>query len=176
MNLTSPPPTELKFVYDLDPIQSKFLRKCREEWKDAAEGMSKLDTYREVKDFADIAILAKSNLPRNERSLVARLLCGILPLEIETSRFKDKKRQTRLCKLCLSGKVEDELHFIFECSALTPVRENKLDPLLLEDRDTRRMTKGEKLTWLINRDHIKDFGKVLACLYQARQDKVYSGN
>ena len=56
------------------------------------------------------------------------------------------------------------------------VREAKLDPLLCEDRDTRRMTRAEKLTWLISRDHIKDFGKVLACIYQARQDKVYSVN
>ena len=108
--------------------------------------------------------------------MVAHLLCGILPLEIETSRFKDKKRQTRLCKVCLSGKIEDELHFIFECPALKPVRKAKLELLLLEDRDTRRMTNGEKLTWLISREHMKDFGKVLACLYQARQDKVYSVN
>ncbi len=171
-----PPPSELKYVYDLDPIQSKFLRKCREEWKDATEGMSKLDTYREVKDFADVAVLAKSNLPRNERSLVARLLCGILPLEVETGRFRDKKRQTRLCKICLEDKVEDELHFIFECKKLKDVRKAKLDTLLCEDRDTRRMTKAEKLKWLLSKEHIKEFGKVLACIYQARQDVMYSDN
>ena len=51
-----PAPTELKYVYDLEPIQAKFLRQCRTEWKDAAERMPKLDTYKVVKDFTEPAI------------------------------------------------------------------------------------------------------------------------
>ena len=61
-----PAPTELKYIYDLEPIQERFLRQCREEWKATTEKMPKLDTYREMKDFADSGVLAKSNLPRNE--------------------------------------------------------------------------------------------------------------
>ncbi len=171
-----PPPTELKFVYDIKPIQSRMLRQCREEWKNATEDMTKLDTYREVKDFADISTLVKANLPRNEQSLVARLLCGILPLKIETGRFRDAKRQTRKCKVCLEDKVEDECHFIFVCSALKEVREVKLKPFLRKDRSTRRMNNHQKLKWLLSVPNIKDFGQILACLYQARQDVVYSAN
>ncbi len=107
-----PAPTELKYVYDLEPIQERFLRQCREEWKDAAEKMPKLDTYKVAKDFTESATLVRANLPRNERSLVARLLCGILPLEIETGRYKDKdkkknERKERYCKVCGSQLVED---------------------------------------------------------------------
>ncbi len=171
-----PPPTELKFIYDMEPIQVKFLRQCREEWKSATEEMTKLDTYREVKDFADIGTLVKANLPRNERSLVARLLCGILPLEIETGRFRDAKRQTRNCKVCLENKIEDEIHFIFTCKSLKKVRKTKLKPYLRTDRNTRRMCNHEKLKWLLSEQHLKEFGKILACLYQARQDIVYSAN
>ena len=171
-----PAPTELKFVYDIEPIHSKLLRQCREEWKNATEDMTKLDTYRVVKDFADIGVLVKANLPRNERSLVARLLCGILPLEIETGRFTDKKRRTRCCKVCCDDKVEDEVHFIFVCKALEEVRKSKLEPVLLEDRSTRTFTNHEKLKWLLSEHRIKDFGKILACLYQARQNVVYSSN
>ena len=57
-------------MYNLEPIQSKFLRQCRDEWKGAMEEMPNLDTYREAKDFVDVAVLAKSNLPRNDRRLV----------------------------------------------------------------------------------------------------------
>ena len=88
-----PPPTELKYVYDLEPIQERFLWECREEWKAATEKMPKLDTYRDIKDFTEPAVLVKSNLPKNERSLVARLLCGILPLEVETGWYKDKDKK-----------------------------------------------------------------------------------
>ena len=110
-------------------------------------------------------------MPRNERSLVVRILSGILPLEVETGRFKDKLRQTRLCRVCNEDKVENELHFIFECKALSLVRKQLLDPLMCEDRDTGHMSEVEKLTWLLKREHIKDFGKVLACIYQAHQDE-----
>ena len=82
---------------------------CRQEWKDATEGITKLDTYREDKDFAEIATLAKANLPRNERSSVAHLLCGIHTLEIETGRFGDKRRQTRHCRVCNDSDVEGEV-------------------------------------------------------------------
>ena len=173
-----PPPTELKYVYDLEPIQSRFLRQCREEWKDAAEKMPKLDTYKVAKDFTEPAILVKSNLPRNERSLVARLLCGILPLEVETGRYKDKKkdkkeRKERYCKVCKTNSVEDEVHFLFCCSALESIRKVKLDPILKSNRETRRFNNIQKLQWLISKDNIKEFGQALAGLYQARHEALF---
>ncbi len=42
--------------------------------------------------------------------------CGILSPEIETGRWKNKPVGTRICKVCESGKVEDEFHFIFNCT------------------------------------------------------------
>ena len=141
--------------------------------------MPKLDTYRDIKDFADPAILAKSNLPRNERSLVVRLLCGILPLEVETGRYKDKDkkkkdRKQRFCKVCETTNVEDEIHFLFVCTALNSVREDKLDPILTSSRETRKYSSTQKLTWLLSRENIKSFGQAMACLYQKRQDLLFS--
>ncbi len=43
-----PAPTGLKYVYDIEPIFERILRQYRQEWKDASEKMTKLDTYREV--------------------------------------------------------------------------------------------------------------------------------
>ena len=45
--------TELKFVYDLDPVQRKFLRQCREEQRYAVEKTQKLRTYKELKDCTE---------------------------------------------------------------------------------------------------------------------------
>ena len=71
-----------------------------DEWKSAAGDMSKICTYVDVKDFAEVGTLAKANLQRNHRSLVVHFICGILPLEIETGRYTGTKRELRFCKIC----------------------------------------------------------------------------
>ena len=48
--------------------------------------------------------------------------CGVLPLLIETGRYKDIPRELRTCKICDSGSVESEHHFLMECTSLQEVR------------------------------------------------------
>ncbi len=36
----------------------------------------------------------------------------ILPLHIETGRFRDERIDERVCLLCNSGEVENEIHFL----------------------------------------------------------------
>ena len=62
--------------------------------------------------------------------LVGRLLCGILPLEIETGRYTRVKRDLRFCKICGKDKVVDETHFLLDCSKLYKIRREKLIPIL----------------------------------------------
>ena len=47
-----------------------------------------------------------SRLSRSQRSLVAQLRAGILPLAIEVGRFKNIPEENRLCELCDLGEVE----------------------------------------------------------------------
>ena len=56
------------------------------------------------------------NISKYQRSLFSQFRCGILPLEIETGRFRNIPLGERICKLCGSGCVEDEIHFLCECS------------------------------------------------------------
>ncbi len=55
------------------------------------------------------------NMDRKYRSVLAKLRCGILPLEIETGRWKNVDAGNRLCELCHTD-VEDEYHFMFRCN------------------------------------------------------------
>ena len=55
------------------------------------------------------------NLTPSERSYLAQIRSGILPLEIETGRFRNIKIDDRLCKLCNLNVNQDKTHFIFEC-------------------------------------------------------------
>ena len=58
--------------------------------------------------------------------MLAQIRSGILPLRIETGRYQNIKDNTtkkmrkmkveeRICLICNSGAVENEIHFIFEC-------------------------------------------------------------
>jgi hypothetical protein len=40
----------------------------------------------------------------------------------ETGRIRKKQLHERTCKYCLSGDVEDELHFVCYCSCYNEVR------------------------------------------------------
>ena len=123
-------PHNTMWIYDIDPIERKFLVKDREEWKCAAEEMSKLCTYVRVKDFTEVGTLVKANLPRNQRSLMARFLCGILPLQVETGRFSNVKKELCCCKVCFGDDIEDEIHFLLKCDKLKPTRKTHVKPLL----------------------------------------------
>ena len=50
-----------------------------------------------------------------KRATLAQLRTGSLQLEIETGRARNIPAEERLCKVCLSGQVEDEFHFIMQC-------------------------------------------------------------
>ncbi len=65
----------------------------------------------------------KECLPRKERSLLAQIRFGILPLHIETGRFRSLNLEERTCKICYSQEIEDEFHFIISCNAYIEIRQ-----------------------------------------------------
>ncbi len=48
---------------------------------------------------------------RKRRSLLTQFRLGILPLHIETGRFRNMKPEERLCFICNTNVIEDEQHF-----------------------------------------------------------------
>jgi hypothetical protein len=64
------------------------------------------------------------------RSALTRLRVGTNMLAIETGRWEGKKVEERVCKVCKTNQVEDEKHFLIECSGYDAVRQDlykKLD-------------------------------------------------
>ena len=175
-NINIVEPTNLQYIYDLDPVKTRILRKCRQEWQDTAETTSKLSTYIQIKDFTEPALMVKSNLTRNQRSLLSRLLCGILPLEVETGRYTRVDREERYCKICGKEEVENEVHLVFECKELRDTSKIFLKPILLTNRQTKEMNNIEKFEWLLNRENIKEFSEALTLIYEDRQSKLYKRN
>ena len=63
------------------------------------------------------------NITRQERSLLAQLRLGILPIRVETGRFRQEKLVERICCVCNSGQIEDEFHFIMKFNTYKEERE-----------------------------------------------------
>ena len=79
--------------YDMDNVQQAIRRTSKDKWWTEACAKPKLRSYVQFKDQANPTKLTTSNLPRYHRSLLAKLSCGILPLEIETRRFSGTKAE-----------------------------------------------------------------------------------
>ncbi len=51
-------------------------------------------------------------LNRNRRSIISHFRIGILPLHIETGRFRNVKEDERNCHVCNNKDIENEFHFL----------------------------------------------------------------
>ena len=67
--------------------------------------------------------MVRANLSRKHRSLIAKLKCGVLPLALETGRFKNVPRVLRTCKVCDKNLFENEYHHLLHCEKLSYVRD-----------------------------------------------------
>ncbi len=61
------------------------------------------------------------------RRLISRFRCGCHGLHVDTGRFgkhsEHCSREDRVCLVCMSGSVEDEHHFLFDCPAYIHIRQ-----------------------------------------------------
>ena len=76
-----------------------------------------------IKYGIDIEEYLFYKIPKYHRSLFAQLRAGILPLNIETGRYKNVELSERLCTLCDDNLVEDEVHFLCCCRFYSDLRD-----------------------------------------------------
>lgn len=96
----------------------------------------KLRTYKTFKNDFGLENYVSFNLSKAERSHMAQLRSGILPLRIETGRYVGEPPNERLCTLCTQQETENELHFVLDCPFYNQYRteilgEQLLSPALL---------------------------------------------
>ena len=60
------------------------------EWYDETQNKVKLRTYIKFKERFEPEEYLLHYMSKNKRSLIAQIRCGILPIFIETGRFKTK--------------------------------------------------------------------------------------
>ena len=102
----------------------KLVMEQKATW-DVSRNMPKLSNYNKIKLAFTIPTYIRHSLTRQERSALAKLYCGNLPLKVETGRYRNIPREQRLCTSC--NVLEDEVHFLVECERYTESRTNLLN-------------------------------------------------
>ncbi len=82
----------------------------KDKWKNNLPNKPKLRTYISCKEQYCTEKYVKLCIPRKERSMLAQIRFGILPLHIETGRFRGTALKERTCQICKSQSIEDEFN------------------------------------------------------------------
>ena len=84
----------------------------------------KLRTYKQYKCDLQVEHYSTLSLSRDHRRTLFRFRSCSLPLFVETGRYNRPKVPLgeRICKLCSLNKVEDEVHFLIDCSLYSDYR------------------------------------------------------
>ena len=107
-------------------VTDRLTQQDREQRRVAAQTMSRLRLYNAVVVPSTAAApYVQTPLTRSQRSLIAKLRSGTLPLAIETGRYTQVPPNERLCHSCNNG-VEDELHFLFICDRYGDLRQTHI--------------------------------------------------
>ncbi len=164
------PDLSLSLKYDMDGVNAaalKFRRTCGGRLPERnlrSEHM--LISLR----FVNPRVLVKANLPRGQQNLIAKLMCGILPLEIEVRRFSGKKLEERLCTVCKEWEIEDEYHFLYACHLLKPTRKSLLKEFIPDYKRFKKLDDSVKTKILMGADNIKNTGVFSEQMFKKHKD------
>lgn len=146
------------------------------EWKTNVLSKPKLRTYIDFKPLYKAEDYVISFISRAQRSYLAQLRCGILPLHLETGRWYGTQVENRICKICNNGQVENEHHFLFYCDKYRDIRIKfyeevcKIHITFLHNDDVN------KLKLLMDKSLVKIFSRYICNIYKVRQKLLFSEN
>ena len=145
-----------------DTTKSNISTYFETNWKNVllGEDVSRLNTYKTLND--DFTLPKHLGLPYHFRKIISRIRCSNHPLAIERGRHKNPKtpREERVCVLCGGGDVEDERHFLLECTVYSILR------------DYHHMN-FENVPEMLNMDNQYQLSKYLISAYELRQRLIW---
>jgi hypothetical protein len=100
-------------------------------------GGNKLRTYRKFKNILQLEKYLQCITNRDARRRLCQLRTSTHKLSIETGRHMKLPVEQRICPMCPSQAVEDELHFTIQCKAYCHPRETLFNPFATCGRAAR---------------------------------------
>ena len=163
---------ENKTVIHIDTVKDKINEYYSNILKADVTKVSKLRTYTTFKDNFETEQYVLLNLNKRERSLLAQFRCGILPLRVETGRYVGEPPEQRLCSFCNQLQIEDEKHFLIQCTFYNDIRAD-----VFNDQFSNRQFNGlndvDKLVYLV-RKFPRKLAKYIVKAYMRRRNALYN--
>ena len=93
-------------------------------------------------------------------------------LRIETGRYSNERIDERVCLLCNSGDVENEMHFLYHCNLYLNTRQLFYDRIESENESFPRQSDVEKTIYLFE-NKPRQFGKYVKTLMSLRKCALF---
>ena len=109
---------------------------------------------------------------RSHQQALTKLRISAHKLELENGRYSKKSMTDRLCKTCSQNKVEDESHFICDCSCYQSERYKLFDCIKQETPYFSSLSSSGKMIWLMTCENsciLKIFAKFVYTCFSLRE-------
>ena len=146
---------ENKVSCNLKQCELVLLNMYSNQWFAKASNVPKLRTYVTIKEKFELEEYIKVGLSRKQRSVLAQLRLGILPLHIETGRFVNTKINDRLCLICQNREIEDERHFVLHCAKYENIRQKWLGNIIARTNNYVELDDMNKFKEIMSKGYIK---------------------
>ena len=164
---------EEKSLCDIDACIDLFVGIDNNEWYEKLSYKPKLRSYKLFKRNIYLERYVQYNLTCKERSLLAQIRMGILPINIETGRYKNISADKRFCYQCTT-KIENEMHFMFECPVYADHR-TKLFSCIENTYDFKRLDLHTQFSYLCTY-YPRQLAKYVTQAFAKRQSILYESN
>ena len=140
-----------------------------------AQSESKLKYFIETSSdyiISEYLLLVKN---RESRSSISKIRSGVLDLAIETGRRKNVPKEKRMCNQCNNNIIEDELHFMFDCTAYIMERHSFLNMCSGSISNIYNMSHLQKLKSILNSSNsilLNQFGMFITKIHKIRKALV----
>ena len=155
------PPSVLFFERGRDIFHQEAFAKIQKE-------DSKLRTFAKLKNEIGLEdyLLKIANI--ENRIALTKLRLSNHKLEIEVGRHKNIPKEKRFCPFCLQ-KVEDEIHFMLECTCYTHLRNTTWEGLIGDLPEFRHLATQDKFRYVITReDSFEEVAKFIKLGFELR--------
>ena len=157
-------------LLDLQNIKDDLFYLMHDSWSNNVGFKPKLRNYTKFKQDINMEnYLVKST--RYQRSLLAQLRLGILPLQVEVGRYYRKPLNERLCVLCSDQVIEDECHFLCYCKFYETEREKFLTVSSNNLSITQVLPPNELFITLMTSD-VTSLLKFVECIWNKRKSAL----
>ncbi len=96
-----------------------------------------------------------------------------MSLEIETGRWQSKPVEERISKVCESGEVENEFHFIFSCTLYNNIRATFVQNIGNIIPNIMELNEVSQIKTFMSKNFAYLFAKLINDMFKKRHDTLF---